>query len=69
LLAGLLLVRVDFRQLVPDRGDQQEHDAAEQKIDEWDERDFRVDGLLSAVTAANVNATHGEPLRLQKMKS
>jgi hypothetical protein len=58
-LTGLLLVRVEAGQLIPHGGHQQEHDATEKKIDEWNQRNAVIQVLLSAVAAACAYVCHG----------
>ena len=61
LLAGLLLVCIQARKLVPNGGNQEKHHTAQEQIDERNEGDLRVDRLFAAVTATYTDATHVEP--------
>src|SRR5690606_9187688 len=59
LAARLLLVDLQPRELVPDRRHEEEHDAAEEQVDERDQRDLAVDALLSAsAITTSANAGH-----------
>src|SRR5690606_5334675 len=61
-LPGHLLVRLEPRELIPNGRDQKEHDAAEEEIDERDQRDLPVHALFAAVTSASIDRCHATSL-------
>src|SRR5690606_31964560 len=53
-----LLVDLQPRELFPHRRHEEEHDAAEEQVDERDERDLAVDALLPASAATCTYSAH-----------